>query len=116
MSWTSWAIATPRAGSRATPFERLGQPLAQSNVNKLDAILRNNGIDTERISAQTDRQLWDALRGRDTGAGPLPANVQRAAGEIRALLLTIFGIRPAQRHPGRECREMRGLRPDLHQQ
>ena len=71
---------------QATPFERLANRLAQSHVNKLDAILRNNGIDTSRISAQTDRQLWDALRGRDTGAGPIPANVQRAAGEIRALL------------------------------
>jgi hypothetical protein len=71
---------------QATPFERLANRLAQSHVNKLDAILRNNGIDTARISAQTDRQLWDALRGRDTGAGPIPANVQRAAGEVRALL------------------------------
>jgi hypothetical protein len=69
-----------------TPYERLANRLAQSHVNKLDAILRNNGIDTARISAQTDRQLWDALRGRDTGAGPIPANVQRAAGEVRALL------------------------------
>lgn len=71
-----------------TPFERLAIQLHQEAINKTDAIMNRNGISTARINQEQQRQLFDALRGRDAqGNIPnVPDNIRRAAGEIRGVL------------------------------
>lgn len=74
---------------QGTPFERLGNHITNEAVNKVDRIMNNNGMPTSRLNAETEEQLWNALRGRDPTTGQIPdvpPNVQRAAGEIRAVL------------------------------
>lgn len=88
--------ATDRLGWQATgknrlqqvPFERLERRLTNEPTNKYDEIKNRNGMPTNKVNLEQERQEFDALRGRDDqGKTPnVPDNITRAAAETRALL------------------------------
>jgi hypothetical protein len=73
---------------QVTPFERAANRITNPEVNKIDKILNDNGMPTNRLNLDNEKMLFDALRGRDAqGNTPVvPANIQRAAAGIDAVL------------------------------
>lgn len=73
---------------QSTPFERLASRVTNVFINRLDNIMNSNGLPTSRLNIPNEGLLTNAIRGRDDqGNTPVvPPNIQKAAGEIRALL------------------------------
>lgn len=77
---------------QVTPFERAADRITNPAVNRIDKILNEEGLPTNRLNLENEKQLWDALRGRDDqGNQPnVPQNITNAAGRIRAELQTMW--------------------------